>query len=131
MKIIVAGSRYFKGKVYQDYDFVKTTLDEIFKENNIKVNEIVSGNALGIDRLGEKYANEYFIPLVVFKPKWYVLDEQLGLHVYDNNAGLKRNIEMAHYADILIAFNAGTTGTNHMIKTMKELSKTIYIVTLE
>lgn len=130
MKVIVAGSRYFKGKVYENYDFVKNNLNDIIHDNNIPVKEIVSGNALGIDKLGEQYANEYFIPLKIFKPNWYKKDEKLNVLLYNNNGGLERNVEMAHYADILIAFNANTSGTNHMIKTMKELGKPVYIVKL-
>lgn len=97
MKTIVAGSRTFN-----NYKLLKSTLDEI-----TEITEIVSGTAKGADTLGEKYAKESNIPLVLFPADW---------NKYRNSAGYIRNEEMAKYADACIVFWDGKSkGTKHMI----------------
>lgn len=46
--IIIAG-----GRTFNDYDFLRDTLDEILLEADL---EVVSGGAKGVDSLGERYA---------------------------------------------------------------------------
>ena len=100
IKVIIAGGRNF-----EDYHRLCRVCDKILKNySNI---EIVSGAYKGADLLGERYANERNYPIKQFPADW---------RRYGKSAGLKRNIEMAAYADALIAFWDGESkGTKHMI----------------
>ena len=100
IKVIIAGGRNF-----DDFNKLCQVCDEFLKDqNNI---EIVSGAYKGADLLGERYAAERNYPIKQFPADW---------RRYGKSAGLKRNIEMAAYADILIAFWDGESkGTKHMI----------------
>ena len=100
IKIIIAGGRNF-----DDYPKLCQVCDKILKKySNI---EIVSGAYNGADLLGERYANERDYPIKQFPADW---------RRYRKSAGLKRNIEMAAYADALIAFWDGKSkGTKNMI----------------
>lgn len=101
IKVIIAGGRNF-----DDFNRLCQVCDEFLQDqNNI---EIVSGAYKGADLLGEKYAAKRNHPIKQFPADW---------RRYGKSAGLKRNIEMAAYADILIAFWDGESkGTKHMIK---------------
>lgn len=68
----------------------------------------MSGAYKGADLLGERYAAERNHPIKQFPADW---------RRYGKSAGLKRNIEMAAYADALIAFWDGQSkGTKNMIE---------------
>lgn len=96
-KYIIAGSRDFT-----DFELMGKVLKEF------EVSEIVCGGARGADLLGKEYGEKYNIPVKMFPADW---------KKFKNAAGPKRNIEMAEYADALIAFWDGeSTGTAHMIK---------------
>ena len=99
MKVIIAGSRNFNV-----YNLLRKSCDNLLTQfTNI---EIVSGNARGADKLGERYAREKGYDIKEFPANW-----NLG-----KSAGYIRNDEMAQYADMLIAFWDGTSrGTKHMI----------------
>ncbi|KUO65992.1 MAG: hypothetical protein APF83_11290 [Lutibacter sp. BRH_c52] len=100
MKVIIAGGRNF-----DDFNRLCQVCDEFLQDqNNI---EIVSGAYKGADLLGERYAAERNYPIKQFSADW---------KRYGKSAGLKRNIEMAAYADALIAFWDGESkGTKNMI----------------
>jgi hypothetical protein len=101
-RIIIAGSRDFL-----DYDLLKQTCDECLSRAKKPI-EIVSGNARGADRLGEKYARDHGYALTLFPAQW---------NTYGKSAGYKRNVKMAEYADVLIAFSHNKSrGTAHMIQ---------------
>ena len=101
-RIIIAGSRDFL-----DYDLLKRTCDECLSQAKKPI-EIVSGNARGADRLGEKYARDHGYTLTLFPAQW---------DTYGKSAGYKRNVKMAEYADALIAFSRNSSrGTAHMIQ---------------
>lgn len=101
-KVIIAGSRSF-----QNYSLLKEYAD--FKLSQICDSiEIVSGGARGADTLGERYAKENGYSIKVFLADW----EQFG-----KAAGYMRNVQMAEYADALLAFWDGKSrGTMHMIQ---------------
>lgn len=99
MKVIIAGSRDIN-----DYELVKQAI----KESEFHITEVVSGNARGVDQCGEEWAFDFDIPIKMFKPDW----DKFG-----KSAGIRRNEEMANYADALIAIWDGSSrGTNHMIE---------------
>lgn len=100
-KVIIAGTRNFN-----DYRMLCEYVD--FKLSNIKDDiEIVSGRCRGADLLGEKYAIERGYKLKTFPAEW---------SRYGMSAGVRRNKEMARYADALIVFWDGESkGTTNMI----------------
>ena len=105
MKVIVAGGRDFN-----DYKLLKETLDN-FKQEYGNITEVVSGGAIGSDKLGERYANENNIPIKRFVPDWNGLGKKAG-HV--------RNRKMGDYAKehngMLVAFwDNQSKGTKGMI----------------
>ena len=101
IKVIIAGGRNF-----DDFNKLCQVCDEFLQDQN-KV-EIVSGAYKGADLLGERYAAERNYPIKQFPADW---------RRYGKSAGLKRNTEMATYADALIAFWDGESkGTKHMIE---------------
>jgi len=100
MKTIIAGSRTFN-----DYEFLKECCD---KET---ITQVISGTAYGADKLGEKYAKDNNIDLVLYPADW-----SLG-----KSAGYKRNVQMSLVAEQLIAFHKnGSKGTQHMINIANE-----------
>ena len=114
VKIIIAGSREFN-----NYEFVKETMDIVFNLFEIKENipvEIICGMCRGADMLGEKFAKEKGYHIKYFPADW----EKNG-----KIAGIIRNGEMAKYAaredneddmGILVAFWDGKSrGTKNMI----------------
>jgi len=100
MRVIIAGGRSFK-----DYNRLCSVCDYML-QNQTDI-EIVSGTAMGADKLGEQYAQERGHKIARFPAEW---------DKYGKSAGFKRNEEMAEYADALIAFWDGNSkGTKHMI----------------
>ena len=111
MKVIVAGGRDFK-----NYKLLKCTLDN-FQQEYGNITEVISGTALGVDRLGEQYANENNIPIKRFVPDWQGLGKKAG-HV--------RNRKMGDYAKehngMLAAFwDKQSKGTKGMIDYAKKI----------
>lgn len=120
IKVIIAGTRDFN-----DYSFLKKNLDYFLQginPNNEEI-EIVSGNARGADKLGERYAKEHNLPVKLFPANW---------DKYGKRAGYLRNQEMANYADVLIAFwDEKSKGTKHMIDIAKKQDLTVIVVGYE
>jgi len=113
--VIVAGSRGFK-----DYDLLKKQLEYFFSS---MTPTIVCGEARGADALGRKYAEENKLHILSYPANW----EKDG-----RAAGYLRNEKMAKVADCLVAFWDGkSSGTKHMIETMKKLGKPVRIVKYE
>ena len=116
MKVIIAGGRKF-----DDYKILKREV--LFIMDNLDISEIVSGVANGADKLGERFANEFGIPIKRFPANW----QKLG-----RSAGYKRNAEMAAYADALIAFWDGKSkGTKHMIDLAKNKNLKVTVITYD
>ena len=100
MKVIIAGSR-----TITDIKHVRDAISSYDMES--KISEVVSGTAGGVDSLGETWAIDNNKILTKFPANW---------KLYGKGAGYKRNVQMAEYADILIAIWDGKSrGTNHMI----------------
>jgi hypothetical protein len=113
MKTIIAGTRTFN-----DYELLETKLTEFRLTHDIT--EIVSGGAIGADRLGEVYAMRNDIPIKPFPAKWVK---------HGKAAGPIRNRQMAEYADQLIVFWDGQSkGTENMIDSMDKQKKPVYMV---
>lgn len=102
-RIIIAGMRTFT-----DYNRVKRAMCRFAPLHDV---EIISGTAEGADKLGERFATEYGLPLKRFPANW----DKFG-----KAAGPIRNAQMAQYAaeeeGILVAFWDGQSkGTKSMI----------------
>lgn len=111
MKIIIAGSRTITNI---------NILIEAIKQSEFKINsndEIVSGGAKGVDSLGEEYAKQNNIKVIVFKPDW---------NRYGIKAGVIRNSQMAQYADCAIVVHCGSKGSIDMVNKMKRVGKKVF-----
>ena len=101
MNLIVAGGRKFT-----DRALVISTLNLIERRSGMKL-IIVSGCANGADSFGEFWAKQYERKIIPFPANW---------DKYGNDAGHIRNMDMAMYAEALLAFWDGvSTGTKDMI----------------
>lgn len=110
MKLAVIGSRGIR----------EISIDKYIPN---EVSEIVSGGAVGIDTLASEYAKRHGKRLVLFLPKY---------ELYGRCAPIKRNEEIARYADSAIAFWDGKSkGTAHTIKFFQKLGKPVTVITLE
>lgn len=98
MRTIIAGSRSC------------TDMEQVEKAISLAgwtISRVISGGARGVDQLGEAWANNINVPVDRFIPNWQVLGKK---------AGYVRNVEMATFADALIALWDGESrGTKHMI----------------
>lgn len=65
MNIAVIGSRTFN-----DYELFKSKLNEILQYIQDKNITIVSGGAIGADKLAEQYADEKGYRKLIFLPDW-------------------------------------------------------------
>lgn len=110
MKVIIAGSR----EIF-DYEVVKMAIEE----SKFEITEVVSGVARGVDSLGERYAYERKIQIKRFPADW---------DKHGKAAGPIRNIEMANYAEALIAIWDGKSrGTKHMINEAKKKNLKVFV----
>jgi len=112
IKLIVAGSR-----TIHDYEFVKfqiiAFLEPFIHADDIDTLEIVSGGAVGVDQLGERYAAENEFKVKQFLPDW---------QLYGNQAGFIRNRDMAHYAThCLVLAENESSGSKNMFETARSL----------
>lgn len=115
-KLIVAGSRSITDKelVYQLIDAECSWL---------RVIEIVSGGAPGVDRLAEQYAIDKGVSLTLCPAGW---------DKYGKAAGPIRNQEMGEYGDrLLCIWDGESRGSANMISVMQKLGKPYNVVTIK
>lgn len=95
-------------------------LEKVIVDSKIKITEVVCGGARGVDDLGRKWSgNGNRIPLKLFPADW---------NRFGKSAGYKRNVEMANYANALIALWDGTSrGTKHMINIATQKGLIVYV----
>lgn len=120
LKLIIAGSRNFYNYVLLDEALTSllANYDDLPKQI-----EVVSGHALGADRLGEIWAERHAIKVTTFPANW---------QLHGKRAGYLRNIEMAEYADALVAFWDGMSkGTKHMIDIAKSKNLQVRVIKFE
>jgi predicted Rossmann fold nucleotide-binding protein DprA/Smf involved in DNA uptake len=109
MKLAIVGSRDIT-----DVDIGKYIPDG--------VTEIVSGGAKGIDMLAKQYAIDNNIKYTEFAPDYTR---------FKKGAPLKRNQEIAKYADaVLVFWDCKSKGTKHTIKCFELLQKEIIKITI-
>lgn len=122
LRVIIAGKRDFN-----DFNRLCKYCDNILKVYKESFDQItiISGNALGTDRMGEEYAKLRGYNLMVFPAEWFK---------YGRRAGIIRNAQMADYATsdnkegILIAFwNGISKGTGNMIEQAQSKHMDVFI----
>jgi len=104
MKVVIFGSR--------GIDRLEE-VEEAMEASSVlgRATEIVSGCALGVDTLALAYAEKHNLPVKLFPARRAELGRQ---------AGPRRNIEMAAYADFGVAvWDGQSRGTAHMIGLME------------
>lgn len=110
MRTIIAGSR----NVEEYYELLFA-----IKESGFEITSVISGGARGVDRLGERYANEHDLPLLRIYPDW---------NTYGKAAGHIRNAEMAEMAEaVLVLWDGVSKGTENMILNAKRKNLKTYI----
>ena len=109
MKLAVIGSRTIEYIDLSNYVFSDVT-------------EIVSGGAKGVDLIAREYAVEKGLLLTEFLPKY---------DIYGKAAPIKRNREIAEYADECLAFWDGKSkGTRSTINFFEKLGKKVRVILL-
>lgn len=109
MKVIIAGSRDVDEAAA--YFAIGVCIGRLAKKG-VHVKEIVSGGARGVDTYAIAIAKQYNYGLKVFPADW---------DKHGKRAGYLRNVEMAEYADALIAIWDGRSpGTKMMIDIAKK-----------
>jgi len=99
MKVIIAGSRHL-----EDYDALRHLIEEV----DWPVSEVVSGGCRGVDRLGERWAEEQGLPAKVMHADWVS---------YGREAGELRNRDMANYADgLILRWDGKSPGASCMLR---------------
>lgn len=110
MKLAIVGSRNISG----------VNIEEYLPEG---IEEIVSGGARGIDSVAAAYAKANGIKLVEFLPDY---------KKYGRVAPLRRNDEIADYADEVIAFWDGvSSGTKYTVEAFKKRGKPVRIMKIK
>lgn len=123
MKVIIAGSRTLNKATLVETAVAMAFNKWINKDpdhwQEYMIPEIVSGGAQGIDFLAELYAKKKTLKFTEFKADWNTFGKQ---------AGFKRNVEMADYADALIAiWDGASRGTFHMMQQMVVRQKPVFV----
>ena len=122
LRVVIAGGREFN-----DFERLCKFCDNILRsyEEHFDQITIVSGNAIGTDRMGEEYSRLRGYNLMVFLADWFK---------FGKRAGIIRNAQMAEYAisdgaeGILIAFwNGKSRGTKNMIEVAETRGMDRYI----
>jgi len=105
--LIVAGSR-----TVDDYNFVSEEIKRFIKSNCfVKDVSIISGHARGVDLLGERFAEDNNLNLIVLPAQW----EKFG-----KRAGYLRNQDMADLAThCLVICENNSKGSIHMYNIAK------------
>ena len=112
-KLALIGSRTFV-----DYEYFKKTVLYYYRPEQIAC--VVSGGANGADKLAESFANEFDLPLNVYKADW----KRLKLR-----AGYERNITLIENSDCVIAFwDQVSNGTKHSIGLARKSNLPIVVV---
>lgn len=116
-KVIIAGSRDIK-----DYNDVVSVLRD---HPELKIVEVVSGCARGVDKLGEQYAYENEIPCALFPvtpEEWKTIGKGAG-HI--------RNKKMGDYATYgVLIHNGQSPGTKNMKEVLEQQNKPFIYITI-
>lgn len=122
MKVIIAGTRYKDKKNKIAFDDYKLVV-EAATRCGFEITEVVCGMAIGVDKLGEKYANANNIPVKPMPADW---------NKHGRAAGPIRNKQMAEYADAaVIVWDGVSSGSRNMINEMIRKNKPYFVILTE
>lgn len=100
---------------------VKAAIGELMRLPG--VTSVVSGGALGVDRLAESMALAAGKNVVTVRPDW----KRFG-----KSAGFRRNVQIVEQADEVYAFWNGTSkGTKHTIDIATKMRKPVHVLTFD
>ena len=109
MKLLIAGSRSIK-----EYDIEKLIPEE--------VTLIITGGAMGIDAIAERYADKRGISKLVLRPRY---------DLYGKGGPLKRNEKMVELCDMaLVIWDGKSRGARYTIKYAEKMGKTVKVITV-
>lgn len=111
MKVIIAGSREIEA----------INVDEAMNASGFRsaLKEVVSGGAQGVSQSGEDWAQMSRIPVKVFPAEW---------SKFGKGADVKRNEQMAEYADALVLiWNGRSTGIRSLQQTAERHGLKVYV----
>ena len=114
-RVAIIGSR-----TIHDYELIKKKVLEIIKTEDIEF--VVSAGAEGVDKLAEKFADEFELKKLIFKPEW---------SLYGPDAGFLRNTHVIDNSDICIAFldmSSASAGTKDSIKKAKDKGIPLHVI---
>ena len=124
IRIIIAGGRNFN-----DYEMLKRNMLKFIQKLHDHIDfhdiEIISGNANGADKLGERFAKEYNHNLKIMPAQW---------DLHGKSAGYLRNKEMLDYTkeadhSVLVAFWDGQSkGTKNMIDISRKILDNVEVI---
>ncbi|WP_249298787.1 SLOG family protein [Feifania hominis] len=110
MKVAIIGSRKAPESVYE----------LLAQYVPLNASEIVSGGAVGIDRLAERYARENGLALKTFLPNY---------HKYAKSAPLERNRQIVAYSDLVLAvWDGKSPGTKFVINYCLEQGRAVKVI---
>lgn len=103
--LMICGSRHFTN--YKIFKKCMGIVLDKFKEDDIKIEKVISGGANGADTLAERWAKEQQYPFQAYYAEW---------DSFGRKAGPIRNSKMVKDADFVVAFPYETsTGTHDSI----------------
>ena len=109
MKLLIAGSRSIK-----EYDIEKLIPEE--------VTLIITGGAMGIDAIAERYADKRGISKLVLRPQY---------KLYGKGAPLRRNEKMVELCDMaLVIWDGVSRGAKYTIECAKRMGKMVKVITV-
>lgn len=114
INLAIIGSRNYNNYIQAEEQIIK-----ILKENNLNISKIISGGAIGTDKLAEKFAEVYNLPIEIIKPDWSK----------GKSGGVIRNTEIINKSDYIIAFWDGLSrGTLDSINKSKKNNKKLFVI---
>ncbi len=109
MKLLIAGSRSIT-----DFDLTPYITED--------VDTILTGGAIGVDTLAEKYADEHGLNKVIIKPQY---------EKYGKSAPLVRNRELVLLCDkVLIIWDGKSKGTKFTKNFAEKAGKALKVISL-
>jgi hypothetical protein len=121
MKVVIAGTRYKDPVNKLPFDDYRLVVQSI-QRSCFNITEEITGEAIGVDKLGEQWAAVNDIPVTrmpVSPQEW---------NKYGKAAGPMRNRRMAEYCDAaIIIWDGISPGTRNMIDEMIRVKKPYYI----